>query len=404
VGKDAHGRATIGSTGEKMQCWFRARFASALPPALLARELLVSDLRVLKLDSLDQLQRHAAAWDDLWLRSHSTRPVARAATLAHWIDRFAPTSRFCALVVEQTGGRLVAGLPLVGQRLGRVLDTGAMPHNAWSPAGDLLLCRDGDTSAAARALVGGLGEVPWTLLRLDMVPVDTPHWRAFRRALAGAGVPHECRRLCDVGMVDIDGHWADYRRNWSKSHRRNIARATSRLQQDGDLDFRLHTSFRDEAVEPLLRHGFQVEDRSWKRKAGTSVLQTAGMFEFYVGQARLLAQTGHLRVAFLNHRGQTIAFQYCLSAKGTFHSLKAGYDETFARFSPGQLLTHSLLNHLFQDSDHDQVDFMGPMSGAMASWRPRLYPLGRLAIARPGVAGRLMMHAYTRWWPRLRRS
>jgi CelD/BcsL family acetyltransferase involved in cellulose biosynthesis len=363
----------------------------------------VSELRVVKLDSLDQLRHRAAAWDDLWLRSHSTRPVARATTLAHWVDRFAPASPFCALVVEQDDGRLVAGLPLVGHRIGRVLDTGAIPHNAWAPAGDLLLDRDDDTPAAARALVGGLGELPWLLLRFEMVPVDAPHWRAFRKALTDAGVPFDCRSVCDVGVIGVTGNWPDYRRTWSKNHRRNMTKATNRAEQDGDVDLELHTSFPNDVVAPLLRRGFQIEDRSWKGKAGTSVLRTPGMFEFYVEQARLLAQSGYLRVAFLNFRGRPIAFEYCLSAKGTFHSFKTGYDEAFARYSPGQLLTQLLLNRLFEDSDHDQVDFMGPMSNDMANWRPRRYPLGRLAIAQPGFAGRAIMHAYSRWWPLLRR-
>jgi CelD/BcsL family acetyltransferase involved in cellulose biosynthesis len=363
----------------------------------------VSDLRVSKLDCLDQLRHHATAWDDLWQRSHSSRPVARAAALAHWIDRFAPASSFCALIVERADGRLVAALPLVGQRVGRVFETAAMPHNAWSPAGELLLDRGGDGAAAARTLVEGLDELPWSLLRLDTVPVAAPQWRAFRAALADAGIPHDCRRLFDVGIVDLGCDWADYRRSWSRSHRRHMTHAVNRLKRDGELDLELHSSIPHDAVEPLLRRGFEVEDRSWKGKAGTSVLRSPGMFEFYLGQAQLLAQTGHLRLAFLKSRGRPIAFEYALSAKGTFHSLKTGYDESFARFSPGQLLTHVLLNRLFQNFDHKQFDFMGPMCGAMASWRPRMYPIGRLAVARPGLAGRLIMHAYTRWWPRLRR-
>jgi CelD/BcsL family acetyltransferase involved in cellulose biosynthesis len=277
-----------------------------------------------------------------------------------------------------------------------------MPHNEWSPAGDLLLDRNGDAAAAARALVAGLGELPWSFLRLDMVPVEAPHWRAFRNALADAGVPHDCRRLFDVGMIDLQGDWTEYRKSWSKNHRRNITKAGNRLRRDGDLDFELLSSIADGEVEPLLRRGFEVENRCWKGKAGTSVLQSPGMFEFYAGQARLLARAGHLRIALLNHRGRTVAFEYCLAAKGTFHSLKTGYDATFARFSPGQLLTQALLHRLFQDADHQHVDFMGPLSDAMASWRPRLYPIGSLAVARPGLAGRLMMHAYTRWRPRRR--
>jgi len=288
--------------------------------------------------------------------------------------------------------------------MGRVLDMGAIPHNAWAPAGELLLDGDDDTSAAARALVEGLRELPWSLLRFEMVPVDAPHWRAFRAALADAGVPHDTRRVCDVGMVDIVGGWSDYRLQWSKSHRRNVTRDAKQLGRQGGLDFQLRTSFEEDGLEPLLREGFQVEDRSWKGRAGTSALKTPGMFEFYVDQARLLARAGQLCVAFLQLDGRMIAFKYGLSAKGTVHLLKSGYDESFSRFSPGQVLTLRLLDRLFGDPDYDHVDFMGPISADMASWRPRRYAVGRLAIARPGFVGRALMHAYRRWWPVLRRN
>ena len=45
-------------------------------------------------------------------------------------------------------------------------------------------------------------------------------------------------------------------------------------------------------VEPLLREGFEVEHRSWKGTAGSSVLSDAVMWQFYLRQA---TETGAVR-------------------------------------------------------------------------------------------------------------
>jgi CelD/BcsL family acetyltransferase involved in cellulose biosynthesis len=118
------------------------------------------------------------------------------------------------------------------------------------------------------------------------------------------------------------------------------------------------------------------------------------MFEFYLGQARLLASSGQLRLAWLKCSGCPIAFEYALAAKGSYHALKVGYDTEFAQFSPGQLLTGAVLQHYFHDPGGRHYDCMGPLNEAMQKWMPRRYSLGRLVIARPGLLGRLMLAAY----------
>jgi CelD/BcsL family acetyltransferase involved in cellulose biosynthesis len=362
----------------------------------------VNDLRLLKLDALDQLRRSADAWDDLWRRSYTTRPVAQASTLAHWIEHFAPTSRFSALVVERADGRLAAGLPLVGRRVGGVFGAGVIPHNEWSPAGDLLLERSCVTSAAAQELVQGLRQLPWSFVWMDKVPLDAPHWRAFRTALAADGVSHDYGHLFDVGTIDLEGDWRAYRFSWSKNHRRNVDKALRRLRRTGSVELELHSSPSEDAIRPLLRRGFEIEDRSWKGRTGTSVLRSPDMLPFYIGQARRLASAGALELAFLNCGGRSIAFEYGLTAKGVFHALKAGYDAEFAPYSPGQLLMHELLKRFYDDVDRRQYDCMGQLSDAMERWRPRKYPIGQLVIALPKLLGRVMWHAYCRWPPWLK--
>jgi hypothetical protein len=284
-----------------------------------------------------------------------------------------------------------------------VFEAGCIPANEWSPAGDLLLDCDCHPETVLQHLAVGIGQSPWQLLWLDHVPFEARHWQAFRAAVAATGNAHASRHQLDVGMIDVRGDWETYRRSWSKNHRRNVSKAFGRLQREGRIDLEFHASAADDATESLLRRAFDIEDRSWKGKAGTSVLRSAGMFQFFLDQAKLLTADGQLRVALLNYEGQPIAFEYGLWAKGIYHSLKVGYDERFARYSPGQLLMHAILERLFREPDTDYYDCMGPLSGAVEKWRPGTYPLGRLVIAPPNLLGRLILHAYTFWWPRIGR-
>ncbi len=359
-------------------------------------------LRTAYYDSLEQLRRCAAAWDDLWRRSSSTRPVARAATVAQWIEHFAPAARFRAVVVQR-GERLAAALPLIGQRVGGVIEAGCLPHNAWSPAGDLLLDPSCDAGAVLRRLVEAVRDLPWQLLWLDGVPYQAAPWSAFHVAVAAVGLPHLCRWRFDTGVIELDGDGASNRDAWSRNHRRKMAQALRRLRRTGELELEWHEQIDPADVEHLLRRGFAIEDSGWKGRAGTSVLRAKGMFEFFLAQARLLAAEGQLRVALLNRAGRSIAFEYALAAKSTYHALKVGYDERFARHSPGQLLTHEVLARLSNGPGDQHYDCMGPLTDALRKWKPRPWSLGRIVVA-PHLLGRLALHAYKHWWPGRRRD
>ena len=72
----------------------------------------MSKLRTIYLTSVEQLRAAAADWDDLWWRSETALPTARAETLAQWVEQFRPHAKFHVLIVAD-GPRWVAALPLV---------------------------------------------------------------------------------------------------------------------------------------------------------------------------------------------------------------------------------------------------------------------------------------------------
>ena len=151
-----------------------------------------------------------------------------------------------------------------------------------------------------------------------------------------------------------------------------------------------------------MRRGFEVEDRSWKGQAGTSVLRSPPVFDFFLRQAELLAAYDQLELAFLESAGRLIAFEYCWNAKGVCHMIKTGYDPDYAAYAPGQLLRHCVLKRMHGGPDRRAYDFMGPITDAFSRWRPSTYTVGRAAIA-PRLIGRTLLGAYKHGWPLVRR-
>ena len=369
--------------------------------------------RIIHIESLDALRSTAGAWDDLWRRGEATLPSLRAELLAQWVEQFSRPEDFSAIAVEAEG-RLAVALPLIrhGKKgtdsvyahkrgLTPFFRAAAMPCNEWSDSGDLLLDADDATDEALHVLAAGIREIDVPLLWLDEAPLDATRWRRFQQAFRRGGMTVAGHRRWLVGRVEIDHDWPAYKARWSRKHRQKMAQAARRR---GDVRLDVHSRLAPHEVETAMRQCFEIEDRGWKGAAGTSMLRTPGMADFYVRQAEQAARWGQLEIVTLHCGGRPVAFSYGLSAKGVFHSIKTGYDPQYAEYQPGQLLRYYLLERFFADPERKALDFQGPMTEAHAVWQPVRYAVGRVAVAPRGLAGRLTVLAYKHLWPWVRRG
>lgn len=351
------------------------------------------------IDSSQDLQRCAAAWDDLWQRSGATYPCSRAALILHWLRQFGRGQAFRAILVRQ-GTDLVGALPLVGSQLARIFSIGRLPVNAWSPSGDLLLDESRNAEEIAICLVGALPRLGWPLLRIPTIFGESRRWAAFRSALEARKVPFHLRDRYRIPVIPFSGTWESFRKNWTSSHRNNIARYSRRLEQLGEVRLVQHRDLTAKEVGPLLQSGFAIEDKSWKGEAGSSALRSPGMFDFYRAQAEQLADWGQLHLTFLEVAGRAVAFEYGWMAKQVLHAFKLGYDDEFSSMSPGQVLKSYLLRALIEEKSLVAYDCLGPATHALTRWSDQSYGVSQLMVSTSPIAGRAALHAYAHWWPR----
>jgi CelD/BcsL family acetyltransferase involved in cellulose biosynthesis len=362
----------------------------------------MAERRVIHLTNIDDLRCVAAEWDDLWWRSEVSLPTVRAELLAQWLEQFAPTAEFQAFVVEENG-RWTAALPLVSRRLACLLPVGSLPCNPWSPSGELLLDPEADSAAALDAILAAAGNLPWQWLWLNDTALHSWRWRAFVQACERGDTAWTMHERYPVARIEISRDWDFFTKNLSRTHRQATSKAARRLSDEGNVRFEMHSHLETQDIGPWLAKVFQVEDRSWKGKLGSSVMSTPAMFEFFLAQAQQLAQWEQLEVATLELEGHAIATLYGFSAKGVYYAHKIGYDPKFAQFSPGQVMFWHLLERLHAEGQWQAIDCLGPLTEAISRWRPATYTIGRVVVAPRRLLGRTAMHVYKNWWPALRR-
>jgi len=340
-------------------------------------------------NSTEQLRANAAAWDDLWQRSSTASPAARAEPLAVWFDCFSREQDFRAIVVRDEDEQLIAALPLVQTRRWSFLPVARVPKNAWSSAGELMLDSARAGRGAIEQLVAASRKLRCLGIKIEKVNPRGSDWKPVFKQLNSQHLLYRFQRAARVGCVKIAGSWEDYEASRSRNHRQQMRKLLRRLREQGELELRIVSPHEGDEIEPLLRRGFEVEDRSWKGKAGTSVLRHDDVLSFFCRQAAALAKQDHLRLVFLELAGRPIAFEYGWLAKGTYFSPKVGYDAEFSQFSPGQLLRYELLRHFYESAEVILVDFWGPITPATARWTTHSYPVVDAMMVPYGTPGRL---------------
>lgn len=201
------------------------------------------------------------------------------------------------------------------------------------------LCDGADARAAlCRALVAL--RVPLFLNRVDgdeWVREFHQQARAFVTVVSGG----RCLR------VDMTEGWQPYAARLSTARLATLRRKQRQLEKAGSLscDFQ-HPAPQD--VREALRAAFEVEQRSWKGEAGSAVLQKPAMFEFFCALGAYYAADSRLVVRRLRVGEETVAIHVGVVQANRFWELKIGYDQRWARCSPGVQLTWESLQDGFR--------------------------------------------------------
>ena len=225
-------------------------------------------------------------------------------------------------------------------------------------------------------------------LDLRRVPAESPLVTAVKVAYQRRGAV-VVRPAAATPTLEIDESWAEPERHLSKRRRSDLRRAQRRAEALGPVAYDVVTS--DDALEDHLGVFVAVEAAGWKSRARTALACQPQHERFFRSYARALATQGQLRLSFLRIGGQVAAAQYAIQRAERLWLLKIGYDESFARCSPGTLLLLRSMACAAVEGARS-VEFLGTAEPWTARWtsveRPhvRVLAYGRSLQALPSLA------------------
>jgi CelD/BcsL family acetyltransferase involved in cellulose biosynthesis len=362
-----------------------------------------SSRRALSLETHNSVRPLEAEWDALADRTGAS-VFARPGWIDAWYSAFVHGEPLVAAL--RRGGELVAVAALEAQ--GPALRSATNWH---TPAYDLVA----EGADDARALADAVLRLRPRRLDLRFVDADGLAAPAFGAAAAAADYRILTRPLEESPYIPVTGDWDAYAKTLRKKMLQDLARQRRRLEEDvGPLSVTVETG--GTGLEEAMEKGFRLEAAGWKGRGGTAIVSRPETHAFYTAVARWAAERGWLRLAFLSVGDRPIAFEFGLEENGAVYNLKPGYDESYARYGPGGVLTEHIVRGAFERGVRS-YEFLGDADPYKLRWarfvRQRLVvqafaptPAGRadfvaFRFGRPAVLWALSV--YRRAGARLRR-
>lgn len=251
------------------------------------------------------------------------------------------------------------------------------------------VCRD---AMASQHLARRLAREP-RAIELARVPADSPLIPALHAAMKGRGLV-SVRPATPSPTIALGPEWQDPESRFSSRRRSDFRRAERRAAEFGEVSYETLAPA-PEAFDALFDEAVAVEAKSWKRAAGTAIACDPAKEAFFRAYLRAACARGQARVAVMRIGGNVMAMQLAVEWAGRYWLYKIGYDEAYARCSPGTLL---MLHALRDAAGRGLIGFelMGEAEAWIADlWtrearecvRVRTYPFTPQGLAAGAVDG-----------------
>jgi hypothetical protein len=317
---------------------------------------------------LEELPPHLAAWDRLAWKAPQRIPVLSPL----WVDAFlrhclaANEKWFC--IFAYAGDELIGVLPVISAPhpiLGPQRPLLRTPADSFMTAsGDIALAVDQAAMALAALLQQMDEEVQGHLgLKMEAVRQSSPVWAALQPGI------RNCIILTDLDLkysvIPVQGEFASYLASLGNL-RRNLARYEKKLRSRGSVSVELRKG--SAAREDFLPEFLTLEASGWKGRNGTAILNDQNQTAFFTTLVKNLAKQGRLEWHILRVQDRIVAAGMGVQCRRALIVPKIAYDEDYAEFMPGNLLTEEVIKDAFQRQDLDEINHMSNASWH-SSWR-----------------------------------
>jgi hypothetical protein len=187
--------------------------------------------------------------------------------------------------------------------------------------------------------------------------------------------------------IAVQGDFESYLNTKSKKLRHEFERKNRKMEKEGIIDVRCYD--KPGELEELFRVIEDVENDSWKFKAGTAIISSDTEQGFYKSVFKYYSGFSAAKGYVLYHKDSPVAYILGVEFDGKYYALKTSFRERVSSYSPGTVLFFRVVKKL--NSDGTKISKL-ELLGGDARWKNELctdadsyctyvlYPMSPLAL------------------------
>ena len=189
----------------------------------------------------------------------------------------------------------------------------------------------------------------WDVIDLHPLEKESEHYAMLLKAFSHAGMPATSYFCAGNWFLKVNNRsYQEYFSSLPSQLKNTVKRKSEALRKSDRLQ--LVIAKKPDDVAALIESYQQIYRQSWK--------QPEPFPEFVPGWIAQSAKQGWLRLGIATIDGQPAAAQIWLVHQNKASIYKLAYDEQFAHFSIGSILTAHLFAHVIDNDRVSEVDFL----------------------------------------------
>lgn len=345
------------------------------------------DIHILRTDSFSQLQQHAIAWDTLALEAPQRLPMLSHAWVSSYLEhRLSAGERWVCLFAYRAD-RLVGVLPLIcssGRFMGIQYSRLRTPRDLETRASDILVTVDSEDNVLL--IIGRLIEetvrvFPRTLcLEIHGVRSNSPTLYNIRQLKKKVAV----LKRPDYGgrYINVNGDFQGFTSKLSKRLVTSLRKSRNKLNNVDGVEVEIIQGVN--ATEEEFLRFLKLEDSGWKGEAGTSILRTPGLSNFYSTLVKNLSSSEWLEWHFFKVSNRPLAGHLAVRFGEALLLLKIAYDHNSSAYAPGNALLSRIAELSFEADNVKEINCLTDMPWQL-DWRMDISEYHNLYIYPYGI-------------------
>ncbi len=354
-------------------------------------------LGIQEIKNIEELNAIRNEWDEYIKTLAFPAPFLLYENYYSWWKNFGHETSPLILVLR-SNGEIVCILPLLQYKVtlfGYTFTILKLMRNEHSFYDDIVF--NGDGESIHKALNSYMEQNRIALIDFEPLPIDSRFFNTLQQSeVFGKKIfLYEDEIIFGSPYIDIEGTLDTYWNTLSSKLRQNLRRTEKALQTAGKID--IYEAHATDNIPEVLLECFRIESLGWKAEEGTAILCNEIVKNYYLDFFKLITEKGLLHIYFLEINNKKIAFDLSMESNGVLYGIKTGYDQEYAKYSPGLLLRKRILEILFSEQKFYRYNLMGQFDKWKHKWTRKKGAFKRYIIFRKDIFS-FLISLKTNYW------